>query len=141
MSERLREYLSPGRMPPDSGCQTSVVCGGVARAFPTGQLQSSDDDGELITAVRATVHRDRSGDVFFVLEPYWMAYSTSAATHGSPHPYDREVPLFAYGPGLRRGYLSKTPVTPGTIPVLAAALLGVEPPSGARNPLPADALR
>lgn len=112
----------------------------VHAAIPTiGDAEGADP--ELAAILADTAHEGRSGDVWVVIEPYWLGYPTPTASHGSPWPYDREVPLLAYGPGLRKGARVSTPVTPGTAVVLAAALWGIEPPSGARDPLPSAALR
>ena len=62
------------------------------------------------------------------------------STHGSAHPYDREVPLFAMGPAIQRGRENVDPVTPGLMAVLAARLLRVPVPSSAVDRLPEDVL-
>jgi predicted AlkP superfamily pyrophosphatase or phosphodiesterase len=40
-----------------------------------------------------------SGDIQFILSPYWMMGSTMSlvATHGSPYEYDKHVPILTYG--------------------------------------------
>ncbi|MGE3173481.1 MAG: alkaline phosphatase family protein [Planctomycetota bacterium] len=96
------------------------------------------DDDPIRRAVFDGLVADRCGDVVFVPTPYWIEAGI-AATHGSPHPYDREVPLLAVGPGLRRGALVADAVTPGLAAVLAARWLGIDRPAAATDDVPAAA--
>jgi hypothetical protein len=74
-------------------------------------------------------HRERSGDVDILLEPYWLA-GMSGTTHGSPYSYDTHIPLVLMGPGIRTGTYDQTVVLNDLAPTLAT-ILGVETPSGA----------
>lgn len=111
---------------------------GLRRALPITDLESVPE--ELRAIHGATMHDGRVGDVWLIDEPFWLGSPRPAASHGTVWEYDREVPLLAYGAGLRKGIELATPVTPGTIAVIAAALCGIEPPSGATDPLPRVAL-
>ena len=94
---------------------------------------------------RAVLRRDRkswngelSGDVQFVLKPYWMfTSSTASTTHGSPHPYDTHVPILFYGPAwMRAGRIDQRVEVVDIAPTLSA-LLGVAAPSASEGkPLP-----
>ncbi len=77
----------------------------------------------------------RSGDVVFVVEPYWLEASVPAS-HGTPYAYDREVVLFAFGPGMAAGQHSMASVTPGLAAVLAAHWLGLDRPAAASDTVP-----
>jgi hypothetical protein len=73
----------------------------VAAAYTRRELESDSRAGAPFFAqMRKTWHKDVSGDVQFAYKPYWMATSSSgyASTHGSPHPYDTNVPILAWGP-------------------------------------------
>ena len=134
-----------------AGVDRAEACGRVARALaglgtlrtaiPTTGPLPEDLDPELATVFRNTYHPDASGDVYFVYEPYWLGYPTPTASHGTPWPYDREVPLLAYGSGIRGGVRNRTTVTPGLAVSVAAAVLGIEPPSGALEVVPEGVLR
>ena len=50
------------------------------------------------TQMRKTWNAERSGDVQMVLKPNWMFGSSRRRTHGSPYPYDTQVPILFYGP-------------------------------------------
>jgi predicted AlkP superfamily pyrophosphatase or phosphodiesterase len=89
-------------------------------------------------AIRRSWHPGVSGDVQYVLKPYWMmGSSTSITTHGSPHAYDTHVPMLLWGPRwITRGRVD-TPVEVVDLAPTFAALLGVEVPSGNEGkPLP-----
>ena len=62
----------------------------IGAAYTRAQLESGSAAGQpYFEQVRRTWHREMSGDVQFVLRPYWMYSSgTVGTTHGSPH-YER----------------------------------------------------
>ena len=72
---------------------------------------------------RRSYYAGRSGDLAYVLKPYWLAQSTGT-THGSPYDYDRRVPVMLMGAGIRGGeYL--TAATPADIAPTLAWLTGI----------------
>jgi hypothetical protein len=81
----------------------------------------------------------RAGDVQLVLKPYWLD-GTTPASHGSPHPYDREVVAFAFGGGARVGARCQAAVTPGLGALWLARQCGLPAPPGAVDTLPAELL-
>jgi len=78
--------------------------------------------------VLLSFHRERSGDVDVLLEPYWMSGATGA-THGSAFSYDTHIPLVLMGPGIRPGRQDRAVLLNDLAPTLAT-LLDVETPSG-----------
>ncbi len=92
----------------------------------------------MTRAVRLSLYRGRSPDVYVVREP--LALSASDASHGTPHTYDTHVPLIFFGaafrPGTYRGQVSTTDLAP----TLAAAL-GIASPARATGKVLAQALR
>jgi predicted AlkP superfamily pyrophosphatase or phosphodiesterase len=110
------------------------------RVFTRASLegkQSSDE--ELAEAVRRSRHPERSGQIHLIQRPFWSMHSTEeasklgleslAAIHGSPWAYDRSVPIFFAGHGIRARKVSR-PVGPHEIAPTLSAYLGVNPPSG-----------
>jgi arylsulfatase A-like enzyme len=79
--------------------------------------------------VLLSFHRERSGDVEVLFEPYWMS-SSSGTTHGTAYSYDTHIPLMLMGPGIRPGRYAHTVALNDLAPTLAT-LLGIETPSGA----------
>lgn len=110
---------------------------GVAAAYTRAELGSGSRAGApFFGPMRKSWHPDLSGDVQYVLKPYWMPGS-SVATHGSPHPYDTHVPVLVYGPRwIRPGRVDQRVEVVDIAPTLAR-LLGVAAPSSSEGkPLP-----
>ena len=82
-----------------------------------------------------------SGDVQFVLKPYWMfSPGNTGTTHGSPYPYDTNVPILIYGPRWVEHMRVETRVEVADIAPTVARLLGVPVPSASEGkPLPLQA--
>jgi hypothetical protein len=102
--------------------------------MPAGRLPRAELEGRVPSdpwsrRVLLSFHRERSGDVDVLLEPYWMSAS-SGTTHGTAHSYDTHIPLMVMGPGIRPGRYDRTVVLNDLAPTLAT-LLGIETPSGA----------
>jgi hypothetical protein len=111
----------------------------VFAAVTADELQSDEPLGDdLRERFRKTFNPDRSGDVLFVLRPYFMQ-SRSGTTHGSPWRYDTHVPLVFLGPGIRAGKYT-TQASPAQIGPTLAALLHIEPPAQAIESAAGDAL-
>jgi arylsulfatase A-like enzyme len=88
--------------------------------------------------VQLSFQADRSGDVVFVIQPYWLVASAAyrtGTTHGTPHDYDTHVPLVVYGPGVKPGVRTEQVTPLATVPILAKAL-GIAPPDGVKAPVP-----
>lgn len=88
--------------------------------------------------MRKSWNAERSGDLQLALKPYWMfASSSSAATHGSPHPYDTNVPMLFYGPRwVKPGQVDARVEVSGMAPTLAAMLQIAPPPTSEGQVLP-----
>jgi hypothetical protein len=100
----------------------------VLRVLTRAQLQAGRvGDDPVDRAVANGFYSARSGDVFIVMEPYWIA-PAQGTTHGSPFSYDTHVPMIFLGPGISPGRYNGT-VAPNDIAPTLATLLGVETPS------------
>lgn len=107
---------------------------GIARVFSADELMDAHgmSDDLLERAVLANFFPSRSGDFIIVPRPYHQfassAARTSGTTHGSPYWYDRRVPVFLMGQGIKKGqYLA--PVTPLDIAPTLAFLCGITLPA------------
>ena len=110
---------------------------GYAGAYTRKELASRSRAGApFFEEMLRTWHPQVSGDVQFFLKPYWMA-SSNNATHGSPYPYDTQVPILMYGaPWVKPGRVDQRVETSGMAPTIAR-WLRIPPPSGAEGqPLP-----
>jgi predicted AlkP superfamily pyrophosphatase or phosphodiesterase len=112
---------------------------GVAAAYLRSEIESGSRAGApFFEQVRKSWDAERSADIAIVLKPYWMyASSTSQTTHGSPHPYDTQVPILFYGPRWVKAGRVDTRVEVADIAPTLSRILGIATPSSAEGkPLP-----
>ena len=99
----------------------------VSRVYTREQiLNGKVPDDEVGRRVVRGYHRERSGDLEIILEPYWIRAS-NGATHGSPYDYDAHVPMIFMGPGVRPGRYDNQVAINDLAPTLAA-LTGFKAP-------------
>jgi hypothetical protein len=150
--------LNP-RLVKASGRPPEVIAAALARLLESDaslDLAMAFSRGELMPGVpaRSELHRrvqrsyfpGRSGDVYVVLKPLDLTSEKkptdllkdeSSTTHGSPHEYDRFVPLIVSGPDIPGGPRGEA-VTPQATAAIFARLLGIRPPGSAEFPVPAS---
>jgi predicted AlkP superfamily pyrophosphatase or phosphodiesterase len=111
---------------------------GVAQVFSQSLIRQSPFDEQSIKGkVVRGYHNKRCGDIAFVLEPGWMAWSTpTGTTHGSAYTYDTHVPVLFYGWGIKAGSsVDYHPIT--DIAPTLSVLLGIKFPSACTGqPIP-----
>ena len=110
---------------------------GIAAAYTRRELLAGTRTGApWFEAMRKSWHAQVSADVQYTVKPYWM-FGTAVATHGSPHPYDTNVPMLFYGPRwIKPGRMEQRIEVVDLAPTLAR-LLGVPAPSASEGrPLP-----
>jgi predicted AlkP superfamily pyrophosphatase or phosphodiesterase len=100
-------------------------------AYTRIEIESGSRKGEpFFEAMQKSFNRELSGDVEFALKPYWMfASTTSTTTHGSPHPYDTNVPMLFYGPSWVKAERVHARAEVIDIAPTLSAVLGVPAPS------------
>jgi type I phosphodiesterase/nucleotide pyrophosphatase len=94
---------------------------GVLRVIPTAGLEGKRTSHDPIERAAALGYfPGESGDVEVLLRPDWINSDSSAATHGSLHPYDQHVPVVFFGNGIKAGRFSD-PASPADLaPTLAS---------------------
>jgi arylsulfatase A-like enzyme len=105
---------------------------GVAEVYRSEQLDDRPaTDSPIRKAEAASFLKNRNGDLVIVPKPYWLwDYSTVghpreyATSHGTPHYYDRHVPIILMGFGIRPGAYYGA-VTPADIAPTLASLCGI----------------
>ena len=118
----------------DINIAADIAAGAVARldqieqALPVHLLTSAQGViAPVFEAIARSVHGERSGHVYVTPKPYWLS-GTSASTHGTPYPYDREVPLFILGGGETLAEHRGSAVTPGHGVTILSRALGIARP-------------
>jgi predicted AlkP superfamily pyrophosphatase or phosphodiesterase len=115
---------------------------GIQTAYTAKEIATATNPGDQLKLVRRSFHPERSGDVYIVLKPYHLIgdpLKSKGTSHGTPHDYDRHVPLMVFGPGLATGSLTE-PVTPQHIALVTSHFLGVAAPKDASFELPKSLL-
>jgi predicted AlkP superfamily pyrophosphatase or phosphodiesterase len=101
----------------------------VFRVFTRTQLMNGEISADSVgIRIRNGFNQERSGNVFVMLDPYWMV-SRSGTTHGAPFDYDTHVPVLFLGPQVRAGRYHANVMVNDIAPTLAT-MLDVETPSG-----------
>jgi predicted AlkP superfamily pyrophosphatase or phosphodiesterase len=112
---------------------------GIGTVYTRTELENGTRSGApFFDQMSKSWNRERSGDLQVALKPYWMmASGTAVTTHGSPHPYDTQVPILFYGPSwVRPGRIDERVEVSGIAPTLSR-MLGIPAPSAAEGkPLP-----
>jgi arylsulfatase A-like enzyme len=112
---------------------------GIATVYTRAELESGSRAGApLFDQQRKSWNRELSGDLQIGLKPYWMyGSSTSMTTHGSPYPYDTNIPILFYGPTWVKAGQVTSRVEEADIAPTLARVLGVAAPSASEGkPLP-----
>jgi hypothetical protein len=78
--------------------------------------------------VRNGFNAARSGDIFTILDPYWI-FSPTGTSHGTPYDYDAHVPVIFLGRQIRPGNYPRNIGVQDIAPTLST-LLRIETPSG-----------
>jgi len=114
---------------------------GVAAVFTRTQLESGQlPRMPLAVQVRRAWHRELSGDLYVVLNPY-VQFGGNIATHGSPYAYDTNVPLMMHGrPWIRPGRYTRAAAVTDIAPTLSR-LLGIRPPAASEGRVLVEMLR
>lgn len=107
---------------------------GVTAAFTREQILSGNLPASPIARkVSNSFNAQRAGDVFVVLDPYFLPVSSPTnSTHGSPWNYDAQVPLVLWGSAFKPGvYFNHC--QPIDLAATLAAALGLTQPSGTQG--------
>jgi predicted AlkP superfamily pyrophosphatase or phosphodiesterase len=105
---------------------------GVAAVYWAEEVQGRPaTQNPIRTAVANGYLQGRSGDLFIVPKPYWLADGTPAGKtrtygtgHGTPYNYDQHVPILLMGYGIQPGDYYRE-VTPADIAPTLATLCGI----------------
>jgi predicted AlkP superfamily pyrophosphatase or phosphodiesterase len=111
---------------------------GVIDLVPQKELLERPELGPLHKYFRRGVYKGRSPDYYLLLRANWLYGKRDKAGHASAWLYDRAVPLFFYGAGVKKGVGDRAEAT-DVAPTLAR-LLGVSAPEAAQGRVLTEAL-
>jgi predicted AlkP superfamily pyrophosphatase or phosphodiesterase len=101
----------------------------VARVYTRTQMMNGSLQlDEVGISLRNGFYAARSGNLTFILEPYWV-FAATGAEHGTPYDYDTHVPILFWGPQIKAGRYNIN-VAPNDIAPTLATILDIETPSG-----------
>jgi hypothetical protein len=100
--------------------------------------QFKPEEQPFADMTRISFHPDRAGDLYLILPPYTLLGGPlgQGTDHGTPHEYDRHVPILASGAGVPKLGERKEPTSSLAVAPLVAYLLGVKPPATAKENIP-----
>lgn len=112
---------------------------GIARVWSAAEIEAGAGPEPFARLYRNSFDPERSGDLALQTAPGCVFSPYAAGTsHGTPHLYDRAVPLVLLGPGIEKGVVRGRAAPVDIAPTLAP-LLGVEAPAGLDGrPLPLE---
>ena len=109
----------------DTLCAVLSTIDGIAQAAPTAIIQQGRIlpgwSKELLEMYMNDIHPDRTGEVMFMVKPYWLIGS-KPASHGTGYDYDTHVPLMFFGGGIRAGQIQGKTDPADIMPTLASIL-------------------
>lgn len=109
----------------------------VAKVVPARRMERCPDEETIDAAICQSLTRATPHALYVALEPGSFFDSGHAlhkgTSHGSAYAFDRSVPLFVRGPGVRAGVVLKEPIGFESYARAACALLGVTPMVPARR--------
>lgn len=74
----------------------------VAAAYTRTEMLAGQLTGEYAAATLLSFNRERSGDLYYQMKPFWVDRKTGT-NHGTPYNYDVHVPLLWFGAGVKPG--------------------------------------
>ncbi len=105
---------------------------GIAHIFTATDVRNKNLPGpQFAQQIQRTYREDRSGDVIFILKPFYIT-NGSTAEHLSGYAYDRMVPLILAGPQIKAGIYGQKAEIVDIAPTLSF-FSGTTPPSGSEG--------
>lgn len=99
----------------------------VEAAYTRADLEAGVALGTYGEATLLSFNRERSGDLYYQMKPYWVDRKTGT-NHGAPYTYDTHVPLLWFGADVTPGVRTERVGVDDIAPTLARVLGLVAPP-------------
>ena len=100
---------------------------GIAEIITTQEIRNGTVYSSFSGNIEKSYFPQRSGDVIYILKPFFIRYAGDPGTHGNPYSYDAHVPLIFFGKGIA-SKTSEEKCEPIDLAATLASLLGIELP-------------
>ena len=100
---------------------------GIAEIVTTEDMRNGTVQSPFRGNIEKSYFPHRSGDVIYILKPFFIRNAGDPGTHGNPYSYDAHVPLIFFGKGIS-SKTSSEKCEPIDIATTLASLLGIEFP-------------
>ena len=123
--------LASRHIPLQDAC--SVVAAKLVSLPPFAQAYSVESDAtmnnsELFAKVLRNVYHGRSGDVVYIIQPFYLDEGIAGTAHSDPYDYNSHVPIIFMGKGIAAGVHSEE-ASPEDIAPTLSNLTGIEFPA------------
>ncbi|MEW6510806.1 MAG: alkaline phosphatase family protein [Bacteroidota bacterium] len=140
-----RQALRRRRVSPEKAARVAADAllrlRGIAAVYTREQLEQGVGCTLLDRKARHSYHPLRSGDLMYVLKPYYIEGSGHmGSTHGDPYDYCAHVPLIIMGGPVKPGTYAAQ-ATPADLAPTLSVITGVEFPAGREGRVLSEALR
>jgi predicted AlkP superfamily pyrophosphatase or phosphodiesterase len=104
-------------------------CAYVRRVWTRTELEKdpTEEPDPFWVLFRNSFHPERSPDLLFQMEKYYVGSAGTGTSHGSPYRYDTHVPIAFFLPGIRPARIEERVTTVDIAPTVAS-LLGLKAP-------------
>jgi hypothetical protein len=99
----------------------------IVDGFTANELESGSRQTPFYVKLKNSFFEKRSGDVFFVMKPFYQEDRGSNTTHGAPYNYDAHVPLLFFGNRITK-MESNEDCSPIDLAATVSSLLRIEFP-------------
>jgi len=108
----------------------AAKCPSALTAAPSPPARARAEENLLVLVCRSWTPSGKAGDMYIALKPGSFFESDitpgHGSSHGSPHLFDRTVPMLVRGPGIQSGRVISDTVDFSAFAALESALLGLD---------------
>ncbi|MDT0556655.1 alkaline phosphatase PafA [Patiriisocius hiemis] len=104
----------------------------IAKALSRKQILSQEFTSTKAQYIQKGFHKERGGDIYYVLEQNTAVYAQSGSGHGSLYEYDSHIPLLFYGARIKKGETNERTYSTSIVATIAE-IIDLKIPDTASN--------
>ena len=120
--ERIRELNLDKNIIIDELVEILLSFDFITNAYSAEFILNSQNLSGYEKLIQNGFHKERSGDIAFILKPNVIFHDRKGTTHGSGYNYDTHVPLIFYGNGIKNGETLDYTEIPDIAPTISELL-------------------